>query len=137
MPSGRCLDCQILMRLHWENNMLKFLKIILLGIIALGSVSIYANPPKDIKITFDPKTKLLTAVIIHDTLFPTYHYIKTVEIDINNQKAILHTLTEEETKLSETVIYKLPDVKAGDTVSVEASCSLFGRLKKAITIPKN
>lgn len=116
--------------------MLKFLKIVLFGIIACCSINVYAHPPKDIKISFDPKTKMLTAIIVHDTLFPTYHYVKTVEVDINNKKAIEHTLTEEESKLTETVIYKLPDVKAGDIVSVEAHCSLFGQLKKAITIPK-
>lgn len=117
--------------------MLRFRKIIFFALICIFSFSAYAHPPKDIKISFDPKTKMLTAVIVHDTLYPTYHYVKTVEVDINNKKAIEHTLTEEETKLTETVIYKLPDVKPGDTVSVDAHCSLFGHLKKEIKISKN
>ncbi|MCM8781037.1 MAG: hypothetical protein NC908_03855 [Candidatus Omnitrophica bacterium] len=34
--------------------------------------TVYAHPPSDIKITFDPEIKILQAVIIHNTSNPIY-----------------------------------------------------------------
>lgn len=114
--------------------MIKLLKFTLFGVIFFCSTLVCAHPPKDIKITFAPKTKILTAVIYHDVLYPKFHYIKTVEVDINNKKAFESTFTQQDNPLTRTVNYKLSNIKSGDTVSVEAHCSLIGKLKKEIII---
>ncbi len=94
----------------------------------------YAHPPSDIKITFDPKTKMLQAVIMHDTSNPINHYIKKVDVGLNGKDIIEHTISREDNNESQTVMYFIPDVKDGDVISVEGYCSISGKLKKEIII---
>ncbi|MBU1931062.1 hypothetical protein KJ972_06205 [Candidatus Micrarchaeota archaeon] len=104
----------------------------------LGVVSMaYAHPPSDIKITFDPKTKMLEAVIVHNTSNPINHYIKKVDIGLNGKEIIEHTISREDNNQTQTVRYLIPDAKGGDVISVEGYCSISGKLKKEITVKEN
>ena len=94
----------------------------------------YAHPPSDIKITFDPGTKMLEAVIVHNTSNPVNHYIKKVDIGLNGNEIIEHMISKEDNNQTQSVSYLVPDVKAGDTISVEGYCSISGKLKKQITV---
>jgi hypothetical protein len=94
----------------------------------------YAHPPSDIKITFDPKTKMLQAVIIHNTSNPVNHYIKEVDVRLNGKKIIEHRISREDNNETQTVSYLIPDVKDSDILSVEAYCSISGKLKKEIEV---
>jgi hypothetical protein len=92
----------------------------------------YAHPPSDIIITYDPQTKMLHAVIMHNTSNPENHYINRVDIGLNGKEIIQHAISREDNNISQTVSYLIPDAKAGDTLSVEAYCSISGKLKKEI-----
>jgi hypothetical protein len=94
----------------------------------------YAHPPSDIKITFDLKTKMLEAVIIHNTSNPANHYIKKVDVGLNGREIIEHFISREDNNESQTVKYLIPDAKEADTISVEGYCSISGKLQKEITI---
>jgi len=94
----------------------------------------YAHPPSDIKITFDSKTKMLQAVIMHNTSNPLNHYIKTVDIGLNGKKIIAQIISRQDNNESQTVSYFIPDVKDGDLLSVDGYCSISGNLKKEITV---
>jgi len=94
----------------------------------------YAHPPSDIIVTFDLKTKILNAVIMHNVSSPENHFIKKVDIALNGQEIIEHKLSKQDNNLSQTVSYLIPDIKAGDILSVEAYCSISGKLKKEIKI---
>jgi len=107
--------------------------LVLVVFLSLTSVA-YAHPPSDIKITFDSKTKMLNAVIFHNTSNPTNHYIKKVDVALNGKEIIEHAISQEDNNISQTVIYLIPDVKNGDTLSVEGYCSISGKLKKEITV---
>jgi len=96
--------------------------------------SAYAHPPSDIKITFDAKTKILQAVIMHNTSNPVNHYIKTVDIGLNGKKIIEQIISGQDNNQSQTVSYFIPDVKDGDALSVEGYCSISGKLQKEITV---
>ena len=98
------------------------------------ALSAYAHPPYDIKITFDPATKILTAVIMHNVANPLNHYIKKVDVGLNGKDIIEHTLSRQDNNESQTVRYLIPDAKEGDTLSVEGHCSILGELKKEITV---
>ncbi len=100
----------------------------------LVSSIVYAHPPSDIIVTFDPKTKILNAVIIHNVSSPENHFIKKVDIALNGQEIIEHKLSKQDNNPSQTVSYLIPDIKAGDILSVEAYCSISGKLKKEIKI---
>ena len=94
----------------------------------------YAHPPSDIKITFDAKTKILQALILHDVSNPLNHYIKKVEIRSNGKAIIAQIISRQDNNESQTVSYFIPDINDGDVLSVEGYCSISGNLKKEITV---
>ena len=94
----------------------------------------YAHPPSDIKTDFDPKTKMLHAVIVHNTSNPLNHYINKVDVGLNGKEIIEHIISREDNNKEQTVSYLIPDVKDGDVLSVEGHCSISGKLKKEITV---
>lgn len=96
--------------------------------------TVYAHPPSDIKITFDSKTKMLQAIIIHNTSNPASHYIKKVDVGLNGKEIIEHTISKQDNNESQTVEYFIPDVKSGDLISVEGYCSISGKLEKEIKV---
>ncbi|MEI6832215.1 MAG: hypothetical protein WCK61_05865 [Candidatus Omnitrophota bacterium] len=107
----------------------------LIVFIFAAAISIaYAHPPSDITITFDARTKILQAVIIHNTSNPASHYIKKVDVGLNGKEIIEHTVSKQDNNESQTVIYLIPDVKDGDVLSVEAYCSISGKLQREITV---
>ena len=94
----------------------------------------YAHPPSDIIITFDPATKILKAIIMHNTSNPINHYIKKVDVGINGKEIISHEISKQDNNESQTVSYLIPDAKAGDNLSVEGYCSISGKLEKEIKV---
>lgn len=98
---------------------------------ALNAVA-YAHPPSDIKITFDPKTKILNAQIIHDVSNPSTHYIKKVDVAINGKEIIEQSISRQDNSDSQMVSYFIPDAKVGDVFSVEGYCSISGKLEKQL-----
>ncbi len=93
-----------------------------------------AHPPKDIGISYEPETKILTALIIHDTSNPQGHYIKEVDIGLNDQEIIQQMISRQDNNNSQRVSYFIPDAKPGDRLSVEGYCSISGKLEKEITV---
>jgi len=101
--------------------------------IFFGTCSVaYAHPPADIKISFDASTKILKAIIFHNVSNPLNHYIKKVDIGLNDKEIIEQEISKQDDNISQTVSYLIPDVKDGDVLSVEAYCSISGKLKKEI-----
>lgn len=107
---------------------------LIMFVFAAAISTAYAHPPSDIRITFDSKTKILQAVIMHNTSNPLNHYIKTVDIGLNGKKIIEQIISRQDNNQSQTVSYFIPDVKDGDVLSVEGYCSISGKLKKEITV---
>jgi len=94
----------------------------------------YAHPPYDIKITFDPNTRILTAIIMHNVNNPLTHYINKVDVGLNDKGIIEHSISRQDNNENQTVSYLIPDVKDGDVLSVEGYCSISGKFKKEITV---
>ena len=110
-------------------------KIIFIVLVFLSITSaVYAHPPSDIKINFDPSTKIVTAVILHNTSNPASHYIKKVDIGLNDEEIIELSFIKQDNRESRTVTYFIPNVKDEDVISVEGYCSISGKLKKEITV---
>ena len=111
-------------------------KAALLGMLVIFlaiATTAYAHPPRDIKITFDSGTKVVTAVIMHDVANPLNHYIEKVDVELNGNEIIAHNISRQDNNDSQTVSYLIPDVKDGDEISVEGHCSISGSLRKKIT----
>jgi hypothetical protein len=107
---------------------------LLLVFIFTISANVYAHPPQDITITYDPATKILKAVITHHVSNPTSHYINKVAIGLNGKDIVEQAISQQDNNDTQTVSYLIPDAKAGDTFSVEAYCSISGKLKKEIKV---
>jgi len=105
-------------------------------LIAVCSVA-YAHPPSDIIISYDPATRILHATIMHNVSNPLNHYIKKVDIGLNGKEIIEQEISRQDNNTSQTVSYLIPDAKAGDKLSVEAYCSISGKLKKEIEVKGN
>ncbi len=123
----------------------KFLKLCAFGIGSLAvnsmllsslSSTAYAHPPSDIKLTYVPKTKILTAVITHNVKDVKKHFINKVNVSINGKEAISHTISQQDNLMTQTVSYLIPDAKPGDALSAEAYCNLSGKLSKEIKTQK-
>lgn len=123
----------------------QFMKLCAFGIGSLAANSLLlssfsstalAHPPSDIKITYDYKTKILTAVIMHNVSDVKKHYISKIDVGINGREIISHTISQQDNNISQKVSYLIPDAKAGDKLSVEAYCNISGKLEKAVIAPK-
>ncbi|MCX5657345.1 MAG: hypothetical protein NTZ48_03860 [Candidatus Omnitrophica bacterium] len=114
---------------------MKRVVIFFIFLIFLAVVSItYAHPPSDIKITFNPDTKMLTAIIMHNTSNPDKHCINKVDVGLDGKQIIEHFISREDNNESQTVVYLIPDAKDNDVISVGGPCSISGELQKEITI---
>lgn len=96
----------------------------------------YAHPPSDIKITFEPSTKLLKAVIVHNVSNTLNHFIIKVDVGLNGKEILTQKISQQDTNEQQTVVYRIPDAKEGDVLSVEAYCSISGMLEKEIKVTK-
>ena len=114
--------------------MKKKILFLLLFICLVSTGIVYAHPPKDIEVSYEPVTKILTAIVIHDTSNPLGHYIKKVDVGLNDQEIIQQMISKQDNFSSQKVSYYIPDVKSGDRLSVEGYCSISGKLEKQITI---
>lgn len=94
----------------------------------------YAHPPSNIKITFDQKTKILTAVIVHNTSNSIKHYVYKVDIGLNGKEIKELTFLKQDNNKTQTAIYLVDNIKDGDVLSVEGYCNLSGSLTKEMKI---
>ena len=100
----------------------------------LASTQAFATPPSDIKIQFDPATKLLSALVYHQVSDPENHYVKTVVIRLNGKEVETLSFNKQDNNATQTVMATVPEAKKGDMLSVEAHCCLNGKLKKEIKV---
>ncbi len=123
----------------------KFLKLCAFGVGSLAANSLlassfsstaHAHPPSDIKITYNPKTKILTAVIAHKVSDVKKHFINKVDVGLNGREVISHAISKQDNKANQTVSYLMPDASPGDVLSVEAYCNLSGKLSREIKTQK-
>jgi hypothetical protein len=94
-----------------------------------------ANAPKDVTLSYDSQSQMLTVTITHKSPFPKFHYIKIVEIKNNGNIVSTNTYKNQPDQATFTYSYKLP-AKAGETLEVKVSCSLYGSKTVNLTLEK-
>jgi len=108
--------------------------VFLVLLLAVAVRCAYAHTPSEMKISFDPETKVLKLVIMHDTPDVVLHYIKRVNVELNGKEVINDVLARQENDKSETLSYTIPNAKPGDIITVYVRCSIIGRLKGKIKV---
>lgn len=105
-----------------------------LGVIAMCSQVLFAHPPKDIKISFDQEKKILSVSALHDVKDPLNHFIKNIDVTLNDNKIITQICAQQTNNKEQSVMYVVIDAKKGDTIAVRAECSKFGDLTKMLAV---
>lgn len=114
--------------------MKKIISFVLVCLFVFSFSFAYAHPPSDITITFDPSTKMLKAVIVHQVSNPVSHYIYKVDVGLNGKEILTQKISRQDNNNTQTVTYLIPDARPGDTISVEGYCSISGSLEKEIKV---
>ncbi|MBU1006028.1 MAG: thiosulfate oxidation carrier complex protein SoxZ [Candidatus Omnitrophica bacterium] len=94
----------------------------------------YAHPPSDIKIEHSSASRMLTAIVTHSVSDPVKHFISKIDIWLNGKEVISHEISRQDNEKYQFAGYLIPDAKPGDTISVEAYCSISGKLRKDIKV---
>lgn len=102
-------------------------------VLAFSSV-LMAHPASDIIFTPDTKTGEVRLDIMHQVKDAADHYIYEIELKVNGKKAIRQDARTQTSDKSQSVVYVIPGLKAGDKVEVYADCNKTGDLKKEFTV---
>jgi len=95
--------------------------------------SVFAHAPKSVDITVSVSEKNIAVSIVHSVSNPNSHYVKRVEVTLNDKKIIEQTFSLQEGN-SQEAIYHIPSLKMSDTVTAEAFCNISGSQKKTIIV---
>jgi hypothetical protein len=95
----------------------------------------FANSPQDVKLDYDVSTQMLTVTITHPSSFPSYHYIKYVEIKKNGADAMKTAYENQPDTDTFAYTYKVTAAE-GETLEVTATCSMYGYKTVSLTVGK-
>ena len=90
-----------------------------------------AHSPKEVLLSYDLETKVLSVTVTH-TRFSAGHYIDKVEIMKNGTTISSHSYTNQPSETF-SYTYKL-DAAQGDVIEVKATCNKFGSASGKITV---
>ena len=95
--------------------------------------SALSHPAGKVALSYDKTTGTLSVTIRHPSAMLDWHYIKTVSIE-KNKENLLDSSYEVQPENEFTYTYTIAAV-SGDTLTVTATCSLYGTTAAHITIP--
>jgi len=77
---------------------------------------------------------MLTVLVNHQVSNTESHYIEKITVKKNDVEIIAHNISEQEKEASTRFVYRIPDAKTGDTISVTAKCNRIGNMTRQMTI---
>lgn len=86
----------------------------------------FAHPPKEPTLSYAPETGTLTVGLVHAVSNPDKHYIKRVEIFVNDQSVVDKAYTSQPSEKEWSLTFEVGALKAGDKIKVKATCNVFG-----------
>ncbi len=113
-----------------KKSILYGITISFIGILCLGTLSVKANNPTGLDLTYDSTTGL-RATITHGQV-SSGHFIEFVNIEINGSLVLNTTYTSQATN---TISYDyVITASQGDVIRVTAICSISGSITRTLTI---
>jgi hypothetical protein len=115
--------------------MKRFIAILALVCIA---TAVFAHPPKDVALSYDQKTMMLSITVTHPikqspATDPKKHFVKDITLKVNGTQVLITNYSYQQFDEGEIISVKVP-LKAADKVSVTAKCSLAGEKTTELTI---
>ena len=101
-------------------------KIIASLIIAMLPIALFAHAPKKVNLDYDKDTGKLSITMLHSVKNVGDHFIESMVISVNGTEKESLEYTEQSSLESHNVVVELPGLKAGDQVSVKATCNKVG-----------
>ena len=93
-----------------------------------------AHSPSSVTLAYDGAAQSLKVTIVHTTSSPDSHYIKTVEIKLNDVVIETSEYQSQPGPSEFSYTYKV-SAKTGDTLKVKAKCSYFGSKTETLIVP--
>lgn len=112
---------------------MRFLVLVAVAGLTVSSAA-WADPPRSVEVSMDSARKVLSVKAIHPTRNTGRHYINLVTVRINDREAVRQMFSSQGDAAFQEGMYVLPDAKPGDTVSVEAACSMGGKRVGTIAV---
>ncbi len=93
-----------------------------------------AHPPANIDIEYDSETGKIAIYIAHFTPNISRHYISKVSVRRNGSVIAEEIFDSQEEAAGRSLRIRAEELETGDTIEVEALCSIYGRKTSGITI---
>lgn len=100
--------------------------VIMLLSMLVFSLKIYTHPPTKIGLNFDNKEKILRVEVEHPVLFVRQHYIKKIEVYLNDDLIIVQDFNYQLAKKTQKAGYFIFEAENGDVIKVKANCNKHG-----------
>ncbi|MDG6218528.1 MAG: hypothetical protein QCI00_03710 [Candidatus Thermoplasmatota archaeon] len=114
--------------------MIKYIFVVLMLVTtSLLSGMVIAHPPKDMVLSYDLETEILSVTITHNSDIPTVHNIEKVEINRNNELVLIEEYDSQPSTSEFSYEYDIQAV-VDDELTVIAYCSIQGSITRSITI---
>jgi len=114
--------------------MRKIILLVLICAFIAVCTDVYAHPPSDIKIEHNSQSRMVTVIVTHAVNNVEKHFINKIEISLNGKEIIEHKISKQDNEKYQFSGYMITDVKPGDVITVEAYCSVSGKLRKEIKV---
>jgi desulfoferrodoxin (superoxide reductase-like protein) len=95
---------------------------------------VQAHPPSDIQLT--TQDHIVTIKVLHHTTDPLKHFIFEVQVSQNDKLVVKQTFNQQSDADAQDALYTIPSLKAGDTLTVKATCNIFGSKTKKFIVKK-
>jgi hypothetical protein len=93
----------------------------------------YANPPRNVQLDYDIKNQKLKVTITHPSMFPSFHYVRTIEIKKGEQAPSVNEYDKQPDQDTYSYEYSVP-ASAGETITVTTRCSVYGSRTASLTV---
>jgi len=121
--------------IRFKNDKVFICVLILFAVCFMYPQASFANPPQDLKLSYDSQSQILAVTITHKSPFPNFHYIKSVEIKKNGNVGSTNKYENQPDQAAFTYSYNV-SAAAGETLEATASCSLYGSKTINLTVGK-
>lgn len=108
--------------------------LLIVSIFTIFSLELFSHSPEKLELNFDNSTKILLIEAQHKTTNPKKHYVKTIQVFLNDDLRITQNFKKQESKMAQNATFFLFDAKVGDKIKVKAECSIHGEKTKEIVI---
>ncbi len=110
-------------------------RIILTVMAVVFTSALFAHPATEIKAKFALPAKNLVLTYLHTVKDNAQHFISEVKIELNGKNIITQNLSMQDNKISGDLMFKIPEAKEGDKITIKTKCNKIGNKEYTLTIP--